>query len=284
MSASPQLLTAVVAPRSAIASGPRALSTRLLTLSAQAWFVVALVGQCLMAVYVLGFYGRAALEGDFERWNRVLFNGHVAGDSIGNATLGSHLALSVLIVLGGALQLIPAVRRRWPRLHRWTGRVYLLSAGVLAVGGLYLVWSRPSLSGRLSDLGISFNALLILGFGALTVWHAMRRQFEAHRRWALRLFLAVSGVWFFRVCLMFWLLLNQGPVGFDADTFRGPFLSFLYFAQTLLPLALLELYLRAQRSPHARQHYAAAGALAAATLVTAVGVFGAAMMMWLPRL
>jgi hypothetical protein len=154
---------------------------------------------------------------------------------------------------------------------------------VLALGGLFLVWSRPSLSGRVADLGVSFNALLILLFSAFALRAAMARCIDAHRRWALRLFIAVSGVWFFRVGLMFWLIVHQGPVGFDPETFRGPFLVFLGFAQTLLPLLVLELYLRAQRGGMALK-WTAVVVLLTGIGLTAVGLFGAAVMMWLPRL
>ena len=101
---------------------------------------------------------------------------------------------------------------------------------------------------------------------------------------ALRLFLAVSGVWFFRVGLMFWLIANRGPAGFDPQTFSGPFLTFLAFAQYLLPLALLELYLRAQQSRRGLTKLATAALLALATLAMAAGIAGAALVMWLPRL
>lgn len=264
-------------------SAAGAIAQRLLRHSAQAWCALALSGQILMAVYVLGFYGRAALEGDFARWNRVLFNGYVPGDGFGNAALALHLAFAVLIVVGGALQLLPALRRRVPALHRWTGRAYLLAASLLALGGLFLVWTRPSLSGRVADLGVSFNALLILLCSAFALRAAMARRIDAHRRWALRLFIAVSGVWFFRVGLWFWLIVNQGPVGFDPETFRGPFVVFLGFAQTLLPLSVHEIYLRAQRGGMTLK-WTAVAALLAGIGITAVGQFGAAVMMWLPRL
>jgi hypothetical protein len=112
---------------------------------------------------------------------------------------------------------------------------------------------------------------------------ARARRYDVHRRWALRLFLAVGGVWFFRIGLMAWIVANQGPAGFDPKTFSGPFLSFLAFAQYLVPLALLELYFRAQRGS-ARVQLAMAFGLGAATLVMAGGIAAAGAILWLPRL
>ena len=61
--------------------------------------------------------------------------------------------------------------------------------------------------------------------------NAQRMQLlDVHRRWAIRLFLAVSGVWFFRVGLMFWIGANQGAVGFDPASFTGPALSLRLFS------------------------------------------------------
>ena len=83
---------------------------------------------------------------------------------------------------------------------------------------------------------------------------------------------------------MFWLVVNQGPVGFDPQTFQGPFLSFLAFAQYLVPLAVLELYFRAQRSPSAVNRMTMAVGLSVLTLMMMVGIGAAFMFMWLPRL
>ena len=68
------------------------------------------------------------------------------------------------------------------------------------------------------------------------------------------------------------------------DTFAGPFLTILSFSTYLLPLAVLELYLRAQDRGSAPARIAVASLVGALTLVTALGVFGATVGMWLPRL
>jgi len=252
--------------------------------SAAVWFAAAALGQLLFALYVAVFYGRAVAQGQPETWNQVLQRGYVPGDRVGNVVLAAHLLFAVVVTAGGVLQLLPRLRTRWPRFHRWNGRIYVASGAVAGVGGLFLLWTRPQGGDLTQHLGISLDGVLILLFAALAWWHARRRRFDAHRRWALRLFLAMNAVWFFRIGLMLWLVLNQGPVGFDPQTFTGPFLSFLAFAQYLLPLAVLELYFRAQSSRDPRLQLAMAAVLLLATLATIVGSGAAAAVMWLPKL
>lgn len=259
-------------------------ATRALTAAAVTCFSVLAAGQLLLAAYVLAFYGRAALQGRFEDWNTVLPNGYVPGATLMNALLGLHLALAVVIIAGGALQLLPAVRRRWLRVHRWNGRLYLAAVSLASVGGVVMVWAHAGKGDPAQHVAITINALLILVFAAFALREAVRRRFDAHRRWALRLYLAAAGVWFFRVGLMFWILANRGPAGFDPATFRGPALVVLAFAQYLVPLAVLELYFRAKAAPAAAPRVAMTAALALLTIALAIGIAGATLRLWLPRI
>ncbi|GLQ97803.1 DUF2306 domain-containing protein [Dyella mobilis] len=250
------------------------------------WLTVAVLGQLLFAFYVADFYGRTAVQGRWQAWNDVLSAGYIRGDSVGNSVLAAHLLCAVLVMLSGAAQLVPLVRRHWPRFHRWNGRFFLISAVIAALGGVYMITTRhivgdDTLLGRTS---MTLDALLIVAFAGLALHYARARRFDVHRRWALRLFLAVSGVWFFRVGLMFWLVVNHGPVGFDPKTFTGPFLTFLGFAQYLLPLAVLQLYFLAERSKRVFGKLAMAGGLVMLTLMMGVGIAAAFAMMWLPHL
>lgn len=281
-------LSAPHRPRAAAASaapGMHSPASRAMRRAAMFCFAVIAIGQLAFAAYIAGFYGRATMSGRPELWNKVMPHGYVAGDTFFNLVLGLHLSFALVVTVGGLLQLVPAIRRTLPAFHRWTGRAYLATAAIMSIGGLVMVWGRGAVGDLSQHIAISLNALLILGCAAIAWRHARARRYDLHRPWALRLFLAVSGVWFFRVGLMFWIVVNQGPVGFDEKTFSGPALTVIAFAvYVVVPLGLLELYLRAQKNRRARTQYATTAGIAVATLMMGVGIAAAATFMWLPRL
>ena len=267
------------------AAGCPGLADKALKAAAAFWFLVAVIGQWMFVAYILSFYGGAVVAGDLAKWSKVVSPGYVHGDSMGNFALAMHLVVAVIITVGGPLQLIPQVRARVPVFHRWNGRVYLLTAFLAGISGLYLVWIRGGVFGNVvQHAGISLNAVLILLCGAMALRYALARRFDVHRRWALRLFLAVSGAWFIRVGSMLWVILNGSSAGFDPAMFQGPVLSFLAFTQYLVPLAVLELYLRTKDRAGAPGKFAMAGGLVVLTVAMGVGIIGATMRLWLPHM
>lgn len=292
MNASARVVTTITTMRhESIAAAAPVVTSRWQRLAAPAlrtaaagWYCAAMAGQLLFAVYIVGFFWRAAAQGRPDGWNKVLSPGYVPGDTVGNLVLASHLLFAVAVTFGGLLQLIPQLRQRHPGFHRWNGRVFLVSAVVAAIGGLIMVWTRKTGGDLSQHLGISLMALLILGCAGMALRHALERRFDLHRRWALRLFLVASGGWFFRVGLMLWIVVNRGPAGFDPKTFTGPFLTFLSFADYLVPLAVLELYFHAQARGTPRGQWAMAAGLGSLTVAMAVGIVIATGLLWLPHL
>jgi uncharacterized membrane protein len=252
--------------------------------AARCWFAVAIGGQMMQAIYVVWFYGGTAWRGRLDAWGSFLWRGYVRGDGGGNAALIVHLVAAVILVVGGAMQFVPQIRDRAPGLHRWAGRIYALTAVATSIAGLYLTWIRGTRGDFSQHLGGSLNAVLIILCAVLAVRSAMARRFDAHRRWVLRLFMVVSGAWFYRVGLFLWLLLNQGPAGFDPVTFRGPALTAISFANSLLPLLLTEIYLRARIGEGSGTRLAVAGLIVALTIAMGIGILGATAGMWLPMM
>jgi hypothetical protein len=252
--------------------------------TAMAWLLVVIVGQLAFAAYLIGFYGAGALIGDWSRWNKVMPHGYVPGATVFNAVLGLHLLFAAIVVLGGVAQLIAPIRRHAPAVHRWIGRFYIAAAIVMSVGGLMMVWVRGATGDLPQHLAISLNASLIMTCAIAALTQARAKRVDAHRRWALRLFLAVSGVWFFRIGVMFWIVVNGGPVGFDAETFTGPALNVLGVVAYLVPVLLLQAYFLASERAGRVGRWTMAGVLAIAVVVTAIGVVAASALMWWPRL
>jgi len=243
--------------------------------------VAAVIGQWAFFYYLVRFYGPSTVTGHFEAWKRntLLFKGYVAGDTTGNLMFGAHALLAAVIAFGGALQILPQIRRRAMRLHRWIGRVFLVTALGLSVSGLYMVWVRGSNASGVGSLSTSLNAVLIITFAALAWRAAVRHDAASHRRWALRLYLVANAQWFMRVGVFGWIILNGGPVGIGKN-FDGPFVVFMDFACYLLPLAALELYLRAKDGWPPPARWAVAGVLLGLTGVMTVGIFGFSMFTW----
>lgn len=239
------------------------------------WFVVALAGQWAFFAYIAGFYGVSILSDEPETWNRLKVFGrtpYVAGDSAGNAIFAMHAMGAGIVALGGALQLIPQVRSRAPVFHRWNGRLFLITVVALSLSGFYLVWVRGTSPSFVEGLATTLNGVLILTCAAFALRAAVTRRIEAHRRWALRLYLVSNAQWFLRVG-MFGYFAVGALLGVEVG-FGDPFMPFWTWGCFLVPLAVAELYLRAGAHGGAALRWATAGLLVALTLVMAVGIAG----------
>ncbi len=263
----------------------KTFAVRALSLSAAAWFVALVASLWAFGIYIVGLYGVGAATGNWERWNTVLPTGHgyAPGDTAGNLALGVHLLLAVFVTFLGATQLVPAIRARAPGFHRWNGRIFIAVAFAIAGSGVFIALKRGVVAGTYMTIGNTLNAVLLLVCATLALCFALQRRFNLHRRWALRTFVLMLGVFFYRLGFILWFAVNGGPVG-HTDAFDGPFDLFLAFTHFLLPLAILELYMLARDRGGAGAKLAMAGGMAVATLATAAGGFFAIMGMWLPRL
>ncbi len=226
-----------------------------------------------------GFLRDLDAVGEFRGWNRLSAisgrTSYVAGDTAGNLAFGAHALAAGIIAFGGALQLIPQIRARFPTFHRWNGRLFLLTVTGLSLSGFYLVWVRNTSPDLLSALSTTLNGVLILSFAGLALRAAIARDFPAHPRWAMRLYLVSNAQWFLRVGVFGYFIVNIGlgnKVGFS-----DPFLTFWTPGCYLVPLAVLQLYFLAKDHGGALARSAMAGALVALTLVMGAGIFGFAM-------
>jgi len=108
-----------------------------------------------------------------------------------------HIVCGSVALLTACLQIWPWLRRRHPRVHRWSGRVYLLG-GVLPGGVAVLGVAPVSSTGFVSSVGNTALGVLWLVTG-VAGWRAARaRRFADHRMWMIR-----------SVALTFSIILNR---------------------------------------------------------------------------
>jgi len=248
------------------------------------WFSIFVTGQLLFAFTVASFYGGAAVRGDLQAWNKSMPHGYVPGDRVGNLAVAIHLLSAVIVILAGTIQLIPQVRARAPFFHRWNGRLYIVTAFTISLAGFYMMWVRGTVGDFSQHLGNSILAVLIMFCAVMALRYALARDFKTHRRWALRLYFVVSASLFIRAGIFLSLLLNRGPFGFDPATFQGPFMTFISFAQYLVPLAVLETYFRLKERGSAPGRIAMAASLFILAVALGAGIFAVTMAKWLPSI
>jgi hypothetical protein len=93
----------------------------------------------------------------------------------------AHMIVAPIALLIGPFQFWPRLRVRHPVLHRWTGRVYVVSCLVAGVAALA---TAPFASGG-PVAGFGFGLLAVLWIAAnIMGWRtALQRKFDQHRIW-----------------------------------------------------------------------------------------------------
>lgn len=96
-----------------------------------------------------------------------------------------HIASAIPVLLAAPVQFIPAVRQRWPRLHRRLGQVFL---GGALVAGVFAVWLGITMPTEGTQLPLALFGCIWILFSAIA-WQAARRgDYATHRRFVLRSF------------------------------------------------------------------------------------------------
>jgi len=223
------------------------------------------VSGAIFGAYILLFFGGLALAGTAARWNDSLPGLHDPQTLIANVAIGTHFVAGGALLLLGPIQLAGAVRRGSPRLHRWTGRIYVVCAGLAGLGGLSFILSKGTIGGPVMDTGFGLYGALLTTAAVLTFVRARQGRSEAHRAWAIRLFALVVGSWLYRMEYGFWFLAADGAG--HARDFSGPFDQAMTFFFYLPNLAVAELFIRARAGRSgATFRIAAAGAMLAASV------------------
>jgi uncharacterized membrane protein len=112
--------------------------------------------------------------------------------------LVAHIGAGMLALFLGPLQFWTALRRRYARMHRWTGRVYV---GAVALGAVMSAVMLPQseASGWVYRYGLAGLALAWVGTTGLALAAIRRGNVAQHREWMVRSYVVTFGFVLFRV-------------------------------------------------------------------------------------
>jgi uncharacterized membrane protein len=96
-----------------------------------------------------------------------------------------HIIASMLAILIGPFQFLPRLRTgRLLKIHRWLGRIYLVSVLFGGLGGLYM--SQFGYGGLITEVGFATLAILWLYSGYRAYRQIRNKDIEGHRQWMIR--------------------------------------------------------------------------------------------------
>jgi hypothetical protein len=212
----------------------------------------------IFGLYILIFYALAYVSGDTAQWNKVLPGLYDADNAGSTAGIAIHFLAGGIILVLGCLQLLPFVRERYPMVHRWSGRVYVIACLLSAIGGLIFIALKGTIGGLVMDIGFTGYGLLMFLAAVQTARYARKKDFKRHSAWALRLFALAIGSWLYRMDYGFYIGFG-GEAGHTKD-FTGWFDYFMDFWFYLPNLVVVEIIL-AEYSVFKRPGVKIAGAI-----------------------
>lgn len=258
------------------------VSSRLLRWSGAGLVAASWISAAAFGLYIFGFYLGAIPAGHLEQWNENLAGLYDKNHVAALLAMTAHLATGAIILLLGPVQLIGAIRRHWPVVHRWLGRLYVLTSFIAGLGGLGFILTRGTIGGAVMNIGFGLYGALMVLAAVETYRHARAKRWENHRAWAIRLFALAIGSWLYRMDYGLWFTAAPPHLWHRPD-FHGPFDRVMAFFFYIPNLAIAELFLRARRGlAHPPLRIAAVVAINVATLVVAVGSYYFIRFYWGP--
>src|SRR5437868_2957099 len=97
----------------------------------------------------------------------------------------THILPAMLFMVLGPLQFVRGLRSKYPRVHRWCGRIFLTTSAVVGVTGLTLAFGKTIGGVDEKAAIVLFGSFFLIAL-AKGLWHALRREFTEHREWMIR--------------------------------------------------------------------------------------------------
>ena len=165
----------------------------------------------------------------------------VLANAFANPFLLIHVIGGVTALVLGPFQFVRRIRERTPKIHRISGRAFVVASAIAAPSGFMLALGTTA--GRVAAVGFAIPAVLWGIFTWLGVRSVLQERFEEHREWMIRSYAIVSNAITLRVMLPL-----SAVMGFD---FLPAYRTIAWLGW-ITNLVLFEACLRYSRGPARR--------------------------------
>lgn len=146
-------------------------------------------------------------------------------------------------VLGGAafgilgpIQFSRVLMRRYGRLHRLMGRVFVAAGAMISLSALTLLWHFPDTYSAAMNSGRLLFGIALGGALALAMQAIRQREFIRHRNWMIRAYaIGMGATAVTTVFFPIYVITGEPPTGLVADIiFLGSWAACVVFAEVLV--------------------------------------------------
>lgn len=146
-------------------------------------------------------------------------------------------------VLGGAtfgilgpIQFSRVLMRKFGRLHRVMGRVFVAAGAMISLSALTLLWHFPDTYSAAMNSGRLLFGIALGGALALAMQAIRQRDFDRHRNWMIRAYaIGMGATAVTTVFFPIYVITGEPPTGLVADIiFLGSWAACVVFAEVLV--------------------------------------------------
>ncbi len=154
-----------------------------------------------------------------------------------------HWIGGIIILLFGFFQIRSDIRKKYPIIHKWSGRIYIIGCNLASSGGLYYVFQNGTVGGTSMDIAFILYGMLLLLFSFTTFYFARQKDIARHEYFATITFSLGIGSLLYRIYI-FPLFIWGNHMSKDAILLYLNIAAWLMMVPNI-PIAML--YLKLQR-------------------------------------
>lgn len=99
-----------------------------------------------------------------------------------------HIIPGLCFLILGPLQFVPTIRARWPKFHRWSGRIFIASGLVTAVTAVAMNIVFPPVGGLFKSIAVYIFSVAQIVTLIVALRAILHRDIPRHRAWMIRAF------------------------------------------------------------------------------------------------